>query len=41
MRAAPVFWRASRRLAEEEFASQRIGRETVALYDRLLGRVRS
>ncbi len=32
------FGAASRRLAEDEFSSQRIGRETVALYDRLLGR---
>jgi glycosyltransferase involved in cell wall biosynthesis len=31
------FGAASRRLAEDEFSSQRIGRETVALYDRLLG----
>ena len=29
------FGAASRRLAEDEFSSQRIGRETVALYDRL------
>ena len=35
------FGAASRRLAEDEFSSQRIGRETVALYDRLLGRARS
>jgi glycosyltransferase involved in cell wall biosynthesis len=35
------FGAASRRLAEDEFSSQRIGRETVALYDRLLGRQRT
>jgi glycosyltransferase involved in cell wall biosynthesis len=32
------FGAAGRRLAEDEFSSRRIGRETVALYDRLLGR---
>ena len=32
---------AGRRLVEEQFSSDRIGRETVALYDRLLGRLRS
>ena len=32
------FGAASRRLAEAEFASQSIGRATVALYDRLLGK---
>jgi glycosyltransferase involved in cell wall biosynthesis len=32
------FGAASRRLAEDEFSSAGIGRETVALYDRLLGR---
>jgi glycosyltransferase involved in cell wall biosynthesis len=32
------FGAASRRLAEKEFSSQGIGRETVAPYDRLLGR---
>jgi glycosyltransferase involved in cell wall biosynthesis len=29
---------AGRRIVEQEFSSERIGRETVALYDRLLGR---
>lgn len=33
-----TFAAAGRRLAEEEFSSARIGRETVALYDKLLGR---
>jgi glycosyltransferase involved in cell wall biosynthesis len=32
------FGAAGRRLAEDEFSSRRIGRQTVALYDRLLGR---
>lgn len=32
---------AGRCLVEEQFSSERIGRETVALYDRLLGRLRS
>ena len=35
---APALRRGGRRLAEDEFSSRRIGRETVALYDRLLGR---
>lgn len=35
------FGAAGRRLVEEQFSSDRIGRETVALYDRLLGRLRS
>jgi glycosyltransferase involved in cell wall biosynthesis len=34
------FGAAGRRLVEEHFASDRIGQETVALYDRLLGRLR-
>jgi glycosyltransferase involved in cell wall biosynthesis len=35
------FGAAGRRLVEEHFSSDRIGRETVALYDRLLDRLRS
>ena len=31
---------AGRRLVENEFSADRIGSETVALYDRLLGRMR-
>ena len=34
------FGEAGRRLVENEFSANRIGSETVALYDRLLGRVR-
>jgi glycosyltransferase involved in cell wall biosynthesis len=34
------FGAAGRRLVEKQFSSDRIGRETVALYDRLLGRLR-
>jgi glycosyltransferase involved in cell wall biosynthesis len=32
------FGAAGRRIVEQEFSSDRIGRATVALYDRLLGR---
>lgn len=35
------FGEAGRQLVEREFSSERIGRETVALYDRLLGRTRA
>ena len=34
------FGEAGRRLVENEFSADRIGSETVALYDRLLGRMR-
>ena len=34
------FGEAGRRLVENEFSANRIGSETVALYDRLLGRMR-
>ena len=34
------FGAASRQMVEREFSSARIGREIVALYDRLLGRRR-
>ncbi len=33
-----TFGKAARRLVETEFSAEAIGRQTVALYDRLIGR---